>query len=39
MVLIFSIEEWVWDFGIDKYTVLLAPDLRVSFFVGLSMAL
>ena len=35
MVLIFSIEEWIWDFSADKDTVTPAPDPKVPFFVGL----
>ena len=39
MVLIFTIEEWIWDFSTDKDTVTPAPDLKVPFFVGLPVGL
>lgn len=38
-VLIFSVEDWVWDFSANKCTVPVAHDLKVPFFVGLPMAL
>lgn len=37
MVLIFSIEEWIWGFSTDKCTILLVHDLKAPFFEGLPM--